>query len=152
MGMHLWSSSLDPAITDEIKMLELPFVMGALIKPLAEKLNEDSSCADFLGKSMLIWLYAAISCLSSSLQPEESTSARYLRLAASGTDLFPTEHNWKNLNRRVRDQWIVMHKDHYCFPSNQRLGLQQRDESGHERVGRHPAVGLQFNEPDSRGR
>jgi hypothetical protein len=58
------------------KMLELPFVMGALIKPLAEKLNEDSSCADFLGKSMLIWLYAAISCLSSSLQPEESTSAR----------------------------------------------------------------------------
>ncbi|KAL6642217.1 hypothetical protein ACP70R_020398 [Stipagrostis hirtigluma subsp. patula] len=44
----------------------LPFVMSTIIKPLSEKLklNQDSSHADLVGKSILIWLNAAISCLS----------------------------------------------------------------------------------------
>lgn len=44
----------------------LPFVMSTIIKPLSQKLNEDSSYADLVRKSILSWLEAAISCLPSS--------------------------------------------------------------------------------------
>ncbi|CAL4904332.1 unnamed protein product [Urochloa decumbens] len=44
----------------------LPFVMSTIIKPLPPKLKEDSSYADLVRKSILSWLEAAISCLSSS--------------------------------------------------------------------------------------
>jgi len=46
-------------------MSELPFIMGAIIKPLTEKLNEDSLYADLVGKIILSWLDATISCPSS---------------------------------------------------------------------------------------
>ncbi|CAN6330464.1 unnamed protein product, partial [Urochloa humidicola] len=44
----------------------LPFVMSTIIKPLPQKFKEDSSYADLVRKSILSWLEAAISCLSSS--------------------------------------------------------------------------------------
>ena len=44
----------------------LPFVMSTIIKPLLQKLNEDSPYGDLVRKSILSWLEAAISCLSSS--------------------------------------------------------------------------------------
>jgi len=44
----------------------LPFVMSTIIKPLPQKLNEDSPYGDLVRKSILSWLEAAISCLSSS--------------------------------------------------------------------------------------
>jgi hypothetical protein len=44
----------------------LPFVMSTIIKPMPQKLNEDSSYADLVRKSILSWLEAAISCLSPS--------------------------------------------------------------------------------------
>ncbi|KAJ1274115.1 hypothetical protein BS78_05G038000 [Paspalum vaginatum] len=43
----------------------LPYVMSTIIKPLSDKFNEDSSYADLVGKSILSWLDAAISSLSS---------------------------------------------------------------------------------------
>ncbi|CAO2145521.1 unnamed protein product [Urochloa humidicola] len=43
----------------------LPFVMSTIIKPLPQKV-EDSPYADLVRKSILSWLEAAISCLSSS--------------------------------------------------------------------------------------
>jgi E3 ubiquitin-protein ligase listerin len=46
----------------------LPFVMSTIVKALSEKskLNEDSLYADLMGKNILSWLDATISCLSSS--------------------------------------------------------------------------------------
>lgn len=43
----------------------LPYVMCTIIKPLSGKLNEDSSYADLVRKSILSWLDTAISSLSS---------------------------------------------------------------------------------------
>ena len=44
----------------------LPFVMSTIIKPLPHKFIEDSPYGDLVRKSILSWLEAAISCLSSS--------------------------------------------------------------------------------------
>ncbi|GJN13843.1 hypothetical protein PR202_gb00591 [Eleusine coracana subsp. coracana] len=46
----------------------LPFVMSTIVKALSEKskLSRESSCADLMGKNILSWLDATISCLSSS--------------------------------------------------------------------------------------
>ncbi|KAL6870646.1 hypothetical protein ACP4OV_014494 [Aristida adscensionis] len=53
----------------------LPFVMSTIIRPLSEKLKleQDSSHADLVGKSILSWLDSAISCLSANTKevPEQ---------------------------------------------------------------------------------
>jgi hypothetical protein len=60
-------SNLFKGSTVNIKCLKvLPFVMSTIIKPLPQKLNEDSPYGDLVRKSILSWLEAAISCLSSS--------------------------------------------------------------------------------------
>ncbi|TVU50797.1 hypothetical protein EJB05_02187 [Eragrostis curvula] len=64
----------------------LPFVMSTMVKTLSEKwkLDKDSSYADLMGKSILSWLDATISCLSSSpMEVPEQDVEDWMQVALS---------------------------------------------------------------------